>query len=61
MDRVRVLSSEASLGGVLQGSRLYPENLAHHSAQIPTIGAFHPTSLHRLGHSGTHIYLRRRV
>lgn len=61
MDRLRVLSSEASLGGVVQGSRLYPENLDYHSPQAPSTREFHPASFHQLGHSGTHIYLRRLV
>lgn len=56
MDRLRVLSSEASLGGVLKESGLHPANLAHHSAQAPSIRGFHPASFHQPGLLGTHVF-----
>lgn len=40
MDELRVLSSEASLGGVLEDSKLHPENRAHHSIQAASIREF---------------------
>lgn len=40
MDGPRVLSSEASLGGVLEACRLHPENLAQPRVQAPAIGDF---------------------
>lgn len=40
MDGLRVLSSEASLGGVLEDSKLYSENQAHHSVQAVPIREF---------------------
>lgn len=55
MDGLRVLSSEASLGGVLEECRLHPENLAPHSVQIPSIRDLRPVSFLQPCLSGTYI------